>query len=360
MIIQSSSILLSSQHQASVHTEVKSSLNFWTGDRRPGDAMQAAADPERHHVRDKVTLSEHARHLEATQKSASTDSPDELTNDPRLQLLINLVERMMGVKIKIFSMNDVGSAPPPDMPDLPQAQTQAQTSPTPPQPSAGFGLEYDYHSIHAETEQTTFSAQGVIQTADGKEIKFNLSLEMSRSFSEEINVSVRLGDAARQKKDPLVINFNGNAAQLTDAKFAFDLNSDGTAEQISFLQSGSGFLALDKNADGTINNGSELFGPATGNGFQELASYDQDHNGFIDENDSVFNDLRILTKDSQGADLLASLVDKGIGAIYLGNTATPFDLKNSQNNLDGQIRSSGIYLNEDGSVGTVQQIDLAV
>jgi hypothetical protein len=38
---------------------------------------------------------------------------------------------------------------------------------------AGFGIEYDYHAVHEEYEQTRFSAQGVVRTADGREISFD-------------------------------------------------------------------------------------------------------------------------------------------------------------------------------------------
>jgi hypothetical protein len=141
-------------------------------------------------------------------------------------------------------------------------------------------------------------------------------------------------------------------------QFQFDLNSDGTKEQIAFVAPGSGFLALDKNGDGTINNGSELFGPGTGNGFKDLAAYDSDGNGWIDENDAVFNNLRIWTKDSAGNDQLFTLSQKGVGALYLGNVATPFSVKDEQNALLGQVRSTGIFLQENGTVGTLQQVDL--
>jgi hypothetical protein len=161
-------------------------------------------------------------------------------------------------------------------------------------------------------------------------------------------------------KDPLVLNFNGQAAQLTDTKFNFDIDSDGTEDQISFVSSGSGFLAIDKNRDGKVNNGQELFGAVTGDGFAELAAYDDDKNLWIDENDAVYKDLRLWTKDESGRDTLSSLTEKEVGAIYLGQTSTGFSIKNSQNQLYGQIKSTGLFLNENGSAGTVQQIDLAV
>jgi hypothetical protein len=348
MQIQSSNILLASQHQITERTGVKASLSFWTGD--AGQPATAGSV-----VLDKVTLSTQSQQLASSQQAKAASAAGDATLDPRLQMLTDLVERMTGNKIKVFSAQDVGSTPPP--PDL---ADPAQASRTPSQSSAGYGLAYDYHETRYQSEQTTLSAQGVIKTADGKEIHFSLNLEMSRESLEQTDVSVRAGDAARQMKDPLVVNFGGHAAQLTDTRFAFDIDSDGKADRISFPKSGSGFLALDRNGDGKIDNGHELFGAASGNGFKDLAAHDQDHNGFIDANDSVFSKLKLLIKDGQGLDILASLADKGIGALYLGQAATPFNLTDAHNAVDGQVKSSGIYVKEDGSVGSMQQVDLSV
>ena len=159
--------------------------------------------------------------------------------------------------------------------------------------------------------------------------------------------------------DPLVINYDGHGTGLTAWKFAFDLDSDGNKEQLSILQPGNGFLALDENNDGIINNGNEMFGPRSGNGFHDLAAYDEDGNHWIDENDSVFNRLQIWSLDESGGSTLFSLGQKGIGAIYLGHAEPPFQLKDNQNQLLGQVSSSGIYLQEQGNVGIIQQLDLA-
>lgn len=168
-----------------------------------------------------------------------------------------------------------------------------------------------------------------------------------------------VGDAARQKKDPLVINFDATAAQLSDARLAFDLDADGSAERVPFVGPGSAFLALDRNGDGQIGGGGELFGPSTGNGFAELASYDQDRNGWIDENDPVYAQLLAWSKDGSGSDSLTPLKEGGVGAIYLGAAETQFDVKDQRNDAKGQVRSTSVYLREDGSAGTAQQIDLA-
>lgn len=358
MKIANSNILLTSQHAAIEQRTVRESLKMWIGDQRPDfegrDNRQNAA-----RAADVINLStagQAAAQADSSSKTTKTDAQKELENDPHFLLIKLMMEALTGQKINLTTLQDVQPAP--SVQNVPDANTAA-SAPAPEQPKpAGFGIEYDRHETHYEAEQTNFSAQGVIRTADGQEIRFHLDLAMSREHYEESDTSLRLGDA--KKKDPLVINFSGTAAQLTSTKFSFDLNADGSTEQISFVAPGSGFLALDKNGDGKINNGSELFGPASGNGFQELSAYDQDQNGWIDENDAVYTRLQIWSKDASGNDTLGSLAQNKVGAIYLGNIGTPFDLKNSQNQLDGQIRSSGIYLNENGSAGTVQQVDLVV
>ena len=150
------------------------------------------------------------------------------------------------------------------------------------------------------------------------------------------------------------MNFGGAPAQLTGIKIAFDLNSDGSPDSISFVGAGSGFRALDTNGDGHVNDGSELFGPQSGDGFAQLAAYDSDANGWIDENDPVFAQLRLWTQSG-----LSTLAEDGIGAISTSSAETPFAIKNGANILQADIRSTGIYLTEAGSAGTIQHVDLA-
>lgn len=352
MKIDSSNIQMTSQHSAVEKRSVRESLKMWIGNQRPDFEGNAPRQNGPAHV-DTVSISPQAQAAAKTDPAKAADPQQDLENDPRYQLLVLMVEAMTGRKIKLVKMEEVRpETPPAQGTPAPPSQSQAQGP-------AGFGIEYDYHETRYEAEQTSFSAEGAVTTADGREIRFNLELAMSREHTEQIDVSLRAGDAAR-KKDPLVINFSGTAAQLSDAKFSFDLDNDGKTEQISFVGGGSGFLALDKNHDGKINNGGELFGPASGNGFSELAAYDQDKNGWIDENDAIYQQLRIWSRDAGGSDSLSTLAAKKVGAINLANIGTPFDLKDSSNQLDGQIRSTGIYLKEDGGAGTVQQIDLAV
>lgn len=222
-----------------------------------------------------------------------------------------------------------------------------------------FGGHYESSYSYYEEEYTSFETTGTAVTADGREISFNVNLKMSRQFMQYTNTSVDFG--APQLTDPLVINLNNNAtAGVTDQTFLFDIDADGTLDTISMLGSGSGYLALDKNGDGIINDGSELFGTTSGDGFADLAAYDSDGNGWIDEADEIFDKLRIWSKDANGNDVLVGLGAAGIGAIYLGSADTEFSLNSmSDNSTNAVIRKSGIFLYENGNVGTIQHMDVA-
>lgn len=268
--------------------------------------------------------------------------------DQRVMLIKSLLEHMLGYKITLWGEGE-GE----------QLNTEAAAKESPSRmPESAFSVEVS--SDYSETENTQFTASGKVKTADGREIQFSAELSMSRSFSMSSTTGIYSGTVAPPKKDPLVLNYAAPAATLSDQKFNFDLGSDGNQQAISLLHQGSAFLALDQNGDNQINQGNELFGAQSGDGFADLASYDNDQNGWIDENDAVFSKLKLWIKDDSGADQLVSLADKDIGALFLGNAKASFDLNNQQNDQLGQIRASGIYLREDGSGGSLQQIDLSV
>lgn len=210
----------------------------------------------------------------------------------------------------------------------------------------------------SESESVAFASSGMVKTQDGRSIDFNIEVSMSRAFTSQINT---LTTQNYIKTDPLVINLDTDIGSVTDQKFLFDLDSDGDEEEISFAGKGSGFLALDKNGDGRIGDGSELFGTKSGDGFKDLAAFDEDGNGWIDENDSIYSKLKVWTKDEDGNDYLINLKDADVGAIYLDNVDTQFSLKDGINRLNGEIKKTGIYLHEStGAAGTLNHIDLAV
>ncbi len=334
---------------------------MWVGNQRPdfegrGNPGNRLLSPP---ATERVTLSGAGRAAQSAETEAIEDTAETVEKDPRIQLLRAMIYMLTGKEAKVFDPAELDRPPP--AADMPQAAPPASPDrgALPARP-AGYGIEYDYHESYSESEQTAFSAEGVVHTADGKEVRFAVNLTMSRSYDEETNVSLRLGDAARKTKDPLILNFSGSAAQLLDQRFSFDLDTDGEADNINRLASGSGFLALDRNNDGKINDGSELFGARSGDGFADLAALDADSNGWIDENDTAYATLKVWTPDADADGALRGLQEANVGAISLTRIATPFDLRDSKNDLLGQVRSSGLFLQEAGGVGTIQQLDLSV
>lgn len=347
MKIAASLVSMQSEHFAASRRETRESLRAWVGPERPDFEGRQRSTP-------RVEISAGGRAAHARESQAIDAASDAADRDPVLSLIKSMVELLTGRRVKVFDAGELASRPPaPDVPTPPREAASPDAA-----PSAGFGIEYEFHSVVEEVEQTSFAAQGVVRTQDGKEIAFTVDLAMSRQYRETVDVSFRAGDA--QRKDPLVLNFNGTAAQLTDRRFAFDLDADGATEDIATLAAGSGYLALDLDGNGSIDSGAELFGPSTGSGFGELAGYDDDDNGWIDENDAVFDRLRVWSPAEAEATALATLRERQVGALYLGHVATPFELRGEANSNLGAVSASGLYLRESGEAGTLQEIDLTV
>lgn len=265
----------------------------------------------------------------------------DVMGDPRLQLMLWAAELIVGHKIHLFHLPARGGAPV-------KIRSSAPNGPAQPAPQVRITTT----TTRAEAEQLTFRAQGTVQTGDGRQIAFQLQLTMARA---SVSVATSNGKSA----DPLVVNLDGTGVRLLPARAPFDLNGDGQSESVPLVAPGSGLLFADRNGDGVANDGTELFGPQTGNGFAELAAQDADHNGWIDEGDPVFGQLRVWVQDPSGPGKTYSLADLGIGALSVAPVATPFQLQSTTGELLGQIRNSGVYLNDSGRPGVIQQIDVA-
>ena len=364
MKVAAFNVELQSSRQFSQSFEMNERLEVWRD--APGNANGGNASASRGAAvgRPEVQISDAARLAQQadvgtreSQATAETGVDEAIENDPKLSMLLRMIEFLTGKPARVFNARELeanaagleaGANPP---------ATPADSRAAPPSARAGFGIEYDFNARYSESETTTFSASGTVRTADGKEIRFELGFAMSRSYSESMSVSLRAGD--QRVKDPLVLDFGGPAAALSDVRFDFDLDADGTLDSMPVV-GGTGFLAFDRNTNGRIDDGRELFGPTTGNGFDELAALDDDGNGWIDESDAAWSQLRVWQPDAAGQGSVQTLKEAGVGAFYLGNVDTTFSLKNAANETEGLMRASSVYLREDGSVGSVSQIDLAV
>lgn len=353
MKIASANLQMAATSSSQQRHTVTESLRMWVGQQPETQTRenQPRRGEGRHH--DEVHISQEARAAQADE----SEQKEQLS--PKLQLLRGLLEALTGRKIQFLDASDLtpnssgGSAAAPSAPSAASGDTPPSETP------AGYGVEYDRHEEYSEYLRSDFSASGQITTADGKNISFSMQISMEYSYYAESNTQIRLGDAAR-KVDPLMLNFSGQAADLQDMRFNFDLDADGQQEQIHLPGQGSGFLVFDRNQDGKINDGRELFGPNTGNGFAELSKLDSDANGWIDENDPAYAQLQIWKPDAEGKGSLSSLKAADVGAIALQSVATPFAIKDANNLTQGEIARTGIFLRDSGSAGTIQHVDLSV
>lgn len=266
---------------------------------------------------------------------------------PGLQVLKRLLERVLGRSIDLVDLRQI------ETPEATAVPTQAP-APLPGKSSAtaaagGLGGTLTVHTL--TVEQLSFSASGRVQTADGRSIEFSLGLALTRATASEVQA---VFGAAVQ--DPLVLDFAGTWAELRDLGFRFDLRGDGSEVNLPLPTVGKGFLVFDRNGNGCVDDGRELFGPSTGDGFGELAALDADGNGWIDENDPAWSQLYVWHPYRR--DVLIALPEADVGAIGLARAATPLTVTDEGGQALGALRSTGIYLRESGSVGTVSHLDV--
>lgn len=187
----------------------------------------------------------------------------------------------------------------------------------------------------------------------------NVNVSLS-SLSVDTSIVRWQGNDSVNLVDPLIIDLGGDGVELSDDTFSFDLDADGESDQISRPKGNSGFLALDKNGDGIINDGTELFGTQNGDGFKDLARYDSNGDGKIDKDDPIYDKLRIWKPGANGDQgELIGLGEVGIGAIYLDAKNNEQLMQSASGETLGVQRKSAAYQRTDGSEGQVYHIDLA-
>lgn len=130
----------------------------------------------------------------------------------------------------------------------------------------------------------------------------------SCAFSCSGTISANSEVICQPIESPVIVDVIGNGYSLTDVAggVVFDISGDGQPRRVSWTapNSDDAFLALDRNGNGSIDGGAELFGNNTSqpsswasNGFRALAVLDLNHDGVINRSDPVFGSL-LLWRDS--------------------------------------------------------------
>lgn len=189
-----------------------------------------------------------------------------------------------------------------------------------------------------------FSGAGVDASVTGLQLEFEFAYEESAAMTEQV-----------QSADPLTLDLDGNGLSFTHYTqgASFDITGAGKAVSTSFVTGGDAFLALDRNGNGTIDDGRELFGDQRGaaNGFEELARLDSNGDGTISGQDPSFGQLRLFRDNGNGRTErgeLMSLMQAGISEINLRYA-------NVSANASGgnKLAQVGQFRRSDGSTGQV-------
>ena len=180
-------------------------------------------------------------------------------------------------------------------------------------------------------------------------------------------VKVPFDDASkfRYPRDPIILDLDGNGIKTVGlaANVHFDYDADGVLTQTGWVGQGDALLVLDRNSNGNIDNGTELFGDYTPitrtnadgtttttyapNGFAALASLDTNNDGIIDASDPAFGQLKLWRDTNQDGTVdqstngnsgeLISLAQAGIVSLNLANV------------LKNQATGNGNTLTREGS-----------
>ncbi len=159
--------------------------------------------------------------------------------------------------------------------------------------------------------------------------------------------------------DPLVLDLDGDGIELlgqSSASPLFDIDGDGFAEHTGWVNGNDGFLVVDANANGMIDDVTEMFGSATESGFTELSTYDTNLDGVVDATDTNFAELKVW-RDANGNGVtdtgeLVSLADLDIASISLTTSTVGAGMVGTN-----EITATGTFTYGNGTTGTLGDVN---
>ncbi|MGK3273599.1 hypothetical protein ACSLNH_07975 [Comamonas kerstersii] len=169
-------------------------------------------------------------------------------------------------------------------------------------------------------------------------------------------------------RDPIILDLDGDGLETVGlaGNVYFDHDGDGVLTQTGWAGANDALLVWDRNGNGAIDTGAELFGDFTPmpngtlapNGFAALAALDSNGDGVIDASDPAFHELKLWRDTSQDGKTdsgeLSSLADAGIVSLNLANT-----LKNQNLANGNQLTREGSFTRTDGTTSAMGEFRLA-
>ncbi len=214
------------------------------------------------------------------------------------------------------------------------------------------------YAAEAVTAEASVEEERVIRVSyESLDTEFEIRISRGGYTIQEVQSEMAVAEG-----DPLVFDMDGDGIEVSslDDGVEFDIDGDGRKERTAFATGNDAFLALDRNGNGSIDSGKELFGDQHGarNGLEELAKHDRNGDGRIDANDAVFQELRLFTDRnrngrSERSELL-TLEQAGIKSIDLDSTRD-VDRRLASGNRLTQIAS---YTRSDGTTGRAGDVML--
>jgi hypothetical protein len=282
-------------------------------------------------VRFKVSISMSA---ESLQSYSNTADALKTTGDPSLDKFLALTQKMFGKDDDTLK-------------DLMKFLERMVSG----NPSADEKMDklLDDLSKLAQAKKGGQQAEGATAQAQTFQLEFEFSFESSEMRIEQVRV---------QQADPLVLDLDDDGIELTDHTQGaqFDIRGSGVGVRTAFVNGGDAFLALDRNGNGRIDNGTELFGDQNGaaNGFEELRSFDTNSDGVINASDADFDKLQLFRDDGDGISEtgeLMSLADAGIAEISLNYANT-----NTAASGGNRLAQTALYKRHDGTFGKAADV----
>ena len=195
---------------------------------------------------------------------------------------------------------------------------------------------------------------------------WDAAYKFGQAISPTTNTAFLAAKSWTAPRDPLVLDLDGDGIETAGidptAPVLFDMDGDGIKTATGWIRPDDGIVVLDRNGNGLIDSGRELFGDATvlargaragqlaANGFEALADLDLNADGRLDSLDASWGQLRIwrdLNQDgvSQAGEL-TTLAAQGIASLGAQGTQSNLDLGNGNTQV-----LSGSFTRTDGTLG---------